>query len=106
VLEKLGKIPMESWSYKTEVGKPRHVGPMAQDFYAAFGLGSSDKAINEIDLNGISMTAIQALEQRTDELKAKTKEVEALSAETAQLKRQLADTNARLERLERALAKP
>jgi hypothetical protein len=88
VLRKVAALPIQSWAYKTELGKPRHVGPVAQDFHAAFGLGSTDTGITEVDLAGINMTAIQAL-----------------AAENQRLKQALADTNARLERLERALAK-
>ncbi len=89
VLRKLSRMPLETWRYKEEVGGPLHLGPMAQDFHAAFGLGLNDKTINTLDIDGINMVAIQALERRTAEVEA--------------LKKQLADTNARLDRLERRL---
>ena len=104
VLRKVSGLPMQSWAYKTEEGHPRHVGPMAQDFYAAFGLGSSDRMITELDLSGINMVAVQALAARTAELQAETEKVKELEAQTRELQRQLAETNARLERIERALA--
>ena len=56
----------------------RHLGPMAQDFKAAFGLGESDKMINIVDANGVLMVAVQALYRRVQALEA---EVEALRAE-------------------------
>ena len=39
----------------------RHVGPMAQDFYAAFGVGEDDRDITSIDEDGVALAAIQAL---------------------------------------------
>ena len=53
----------------------RHLGPMAQDFKAAFGLGDSDTVINMVDANGVVMVALQALYRRVLVLEA---EVEAL----------------------------
>ena len=40
---------------------------MAQDFFAAFGLGASDKTISTVDSQGVALLAIQALEQRKGE---------------------------------------
>ena len=37
------------------------MGPVAQDFSAAFGLGESDKHINTIDADGVALGAIQGL---------------------------------------------
>ena len=34
---------------------------MAQDFYAAFGLGTDEKHITPLDANGIALAAIQGL---------------------------------------------
>ncbi|SDH49302.1 hypothetical protein SAMN04487996_14014 [Dyadobacter soli] len=47
-------------------------GPMAQDFNAAFGLDgvSNDTTINTVNIDGVNMAAIQALEKRTRELQA------------------------------------
>jgi hypothetical protein len=44
VLQKVARMPIESWSYKAEPSSIRHVGPAAQDFYSAFGLGLDDRA--------------------------------------------------------------
>jgi len=60
VLDKVAALPIERWSYKSERGV-RHVGPMAQDFYAAFGVGEDDKHITSIDENGVALAAIKAL---------------------------------------------
>jgi hypothetical protein len=61
VLNRLVVLPVESWSYKAEGGDVRHIGPMAQDFAKAFGLGSSDKTIAMVDANGVAIAAVQAL---------------------------------------------
>ena len=79
VLRRLSALPISTWSYK-EAGEPtRHIGPMAQDFAAAFGVGRSDRYINSIDAIGVTMAAVQALETRVREL----------SAEVAALKKRL-----------------
>jgi hypothetical protein len=60
VLAKLDALPISRWSYKTERGV-RHVGPMAQDFYTAFGVGEDDRHITSIDEDGVALAAIKAL---------------------------------------------
>ncbi len=61
ILAKLAAIPIPTWSYKSQKESIRHIGPMAQDFYAAFGLGEDDKHISTIDADGIALISIQAL---------------------------------------------
>jgi hypothetical protein len=60
VLAKVATLPVSTWRYKTEPGV-RHVGPMAQDFYAAFGVGEDDRHITSIDEDGVALAAIKAL---------------------------------------------
>ncbi len=48
ILAKLDALPVSMWSYTSE-NRVRHVGPMAQDFYAAFGVGADDRHIATID---------------------------------------------------------
>jgi hypothetical protein len=64
VLDKVAALPISRWSYKSERGV-RHVGPMAQDFYAAFGVGEDDKHITSIDEDGVALAAIKALHMLT-----------------------------------------
>ena len=64
VLAKVAQLPISRWSYKSERGV-RHVGPMAQDFYAAFGVGEDDKHITSIDEDGVALAAIKALHAQT-----------------------------------------
>jgi trimeric autotransporter adhesin len=97
VLEKIRGFELSSWNFIGHDPKQfRHYGPMAQDFYAAFGqdgLGQigSETTINSGDLAGILMIAVQALEKRTAELKhtkaqlaAMAERLEALELRTNQ----------------------
>ena len=63
VLKRVIDLPVTQWRYQSEVSGARHVGPMAEDFHAAFGLGDSDKTINVIDASGVALAAIQGLNQ-------------------------------------------
>jgi hypothetical protein len=76
ILESVASLPISRWSYLTEGAHITHLGPMAQDFKAAFGLGDSDKTILQVDADGVALVAIQALNAR----------VEKLAAENAALK--------------------
>jgi hypothetical protein len=69
-------MPVREWSYKAQGEGIRHVGPTAQDFRAAFGLGDDPLGINTIDADGIALRAIQALEARTREYEARIKVLE------------------------------
>ena len=78
VLEKVAALPLQSWSYTNRPGV-KHVGPMAQDFRAAFGLGEDDKHIATVDADGVALAAIQGLNQKlTDELRQKGTEITEL----------------------------
>jgi hypothetical protein len=100
VLAKIRRMSLTSWNYIGHDPKAfRHYGPVAQDFFAAFGhdgIGTigTPTTITSTDLDGIVMIAAQALEKRTVK---QGKEMNALRAENAKLK-------ARLEALERKIA--
>ena len=88
VLDRLTSIPISSWNYKTQDDSVRHVGPMAQDFYAAFGLGLGDRSIDTVDADGVALAAIQGLneklaerEREIEDLRARVDELEHLEAE-------------------------
>jgi trimeric autotransporter adhesin len=100
VLARLRKVPVSTWNYISEGERARHLGPMAEDFHAAFGLGTSDKAIGVQDAVGVSLAAVKALDARTLELQQKTAEVEALRSKVDTLEQRLAA----LEQLLRAQA--
>jgi hypothetical protein len=65
-LARLSALPVSLWSYKTENGV-RHIGPMAEDFHQAFGLGEDDKHIAPGDQAGIALLAAQGLNQAMQE---------------------------------------
>jgi hypothetical protein len=100
ILQRVAALPIKTWNYKSQDASVRHIGPMAQDFYAAFGLGSGDKTISTIDLDGVALAAIQGLHQENLALKA---ENAALKTETAALKAEVAALGARLAAIEQAL---
>lgn len=86
LLAKLTQIPILEWSYKTEDKNIRHIGPMAQDFRKAFGLGYDDVSIGTVDADGISLACIQALEKRTTD---QAKELADIKAYNQQLEQRL-----------------
>ncbi len=61
VLEGLAGLPLTTWRLRDGEPGVRHLGPMAEDFYAAFGLGDGDRAINTLDADGVAFAAIQGL---------------------------------------------
>jgi hypothetical protein len=76
VLETLATVPVSTWSYKSDDPRVRHLGPMAQDLYAAFGLGNTDRAYNPIDAHGIALAAIKALYERAEAQDARIERLE------------------------------
>lgn len=77
ILEKLASLPISSWHYKSEANHVTHIGPMAQDFKASFGLGDGDKTIATVDADGVNMAAIKALYEQVKSLTKKVQELEA-----------------------------
>ena len=66
VLAKVVALPVSRWNFKEDKSS-RHVGPMAQDFYAAFGTGVDDKHIATVDADGVALAAIQGLNQKLEQ---------------------------------------
>jgi hypothetical protein len=93
VLASLVNIPITSWNFKSDEKGVRHIGPMAQDFYAAYGVGRDDLHISTTDADGVALAAIQGLNEIVEE---KDAEIEALQAQNAELE-------ARLTALEQAM---
>jgi len=61
ILARLATIPVEAWNYEAQPAAIRHIGPMAQEFAAAFGVGEDDRHINMVDAYGVTLASIQAL---------------------------------------------
>jgi hypothetical protein len=85
VLARVTQLPLSQWSYRNEP-TVRHLGPVAQDFRAAFGLGEDERTISTVDSAGVALAAIQGL--------------------NAKLERENAALRERLERIEAQLAAP
>jgi hypothetical protein len=82
ILNKVLCLPLSEWSYKTDA-TTRHIGPMGQDFYSTFNIGTDEKHIAPIDEGGVALAAIQGFNQKlTEELKRR-------DAENAELKNRL-----------------
>jgi hypothetical protein len=68
-LERVAGLPISTWRYYWEPPQVRHLGPMAQDWAATFGLGVNDTTIAVVDANGVALVSIQALYQLIGELR-------------------------------------
>jgi hypothetical protein len=86
VLAKVATLPISEWSYSAEGTGVRHLGPMAQDFYAAFGLGEDDRHIATVDEEGIALAAIKALHA---DVRARDRQLAGLDAKMSRLEQRL-----------------
>jgi hypothetical protein len=100
VLQALRSIPIQTWNYTQDADAVRHMGPMAQDVYAAFGLGIGEEHLAPLDVNGIALASIQALADRLD---AQSEENASLRDDVAALQEQNARLAERVARLEAAV---
>jgi hypothetical protein len=102
VLEKVAALPLARWNYKAAPGA-EHIGPVAQDFHAAFGLnGRDDKHIATVDADGVALAAIQGLNEKLEVRGQKSElRIQKLEAENAILRQELNTVKALLERLNR-----
>jgi hypothetical protein len=90
VLDAVVAMPLSTWNYKEQGDSVRHMGPMAQDFHAAFGLGVSDKMIDTIDPDGVSLAAIQGLNEKLiEEIETKDTEIAELLASQHEMQSEL-----------------
>jgi hypothetical protein len=85
ILDKVVALPISTWSYNNDP-TTRHIGPMAQDFAAAFAVGPDDKHIMTVDADGVVLAAIQGLHQM----------MQQKDQEIAQLRRKLQAIEAKL----------
>jgi hypothetical protein len=76
VLESVAQLPVSTWSYNHDDPSVRHLGPMAQDLYATFGLGNTDRAYDSVDAHGIAFAAIKALYEEAHEQNARIERLE------------------------------
>jgi hypothetical protein len=89
VLAKVASLPITTWNFKT-MNDGRHMGPMAQDFYAAFGLGGGDTTITTVDPDGVAPAAIQGLNEKVDRRSERAEvRIQKLETENTELKKRL-----------------
>ena len=99
VLERLSEVPITRWNMKGQNPNVHHLGPVAQDFHAAFGLGEDDEHINTGDALDVAFAAIQGLYQVVQE---KEEQVAAYQQQVDTLHQQNEDLAARVTALEQA----
>ena len=87
ILDQVAALPITKWNFKFQEDSWRHIGPMAQDFSAAFGVGFDDLHISNADSNGVALAAIQGLHQMVKERDA---QIAALEQRLAALEQRLA----------------
>lgn len=95
MLAQVVRLPLSTWHYTNETSVT-HIGPMAQDFQAAFRVGSDDKHIATVDADGVLFAAIQGL---NDVLKEKDARIAALESKLARQEQTLATCLAAVEKL-------
>jgi hypothetical protein len=96
VLAKVVELPIATWRYKGDDPNVHHLGPMAQDFAAAFGLGPDDRHIAPLDAAGVSLAAIQALHKQVEQ---KDAAIQDLRQRNTDLEKRLADLEALVSKL-------
>jgi hypothetical protein len=113
ILDRLATLSLSTWNGKGSDPRDRHLGPMAQDFHALFGLGTDDTKIASADLSGVGLAAIQGLYQRLRVVKAQAVEqqatIDAQQNDIAELKRrvdELQTLRAELTALRQAMLEP
>ena len=116
VLARVRALPITTWSMIGGDRSVRHLGPVAEDFYHAFGLGLGETTIGLGDIDGVNLAGVKALEARTTELRRELdaraaelrQEREARAAETAALRGELAELRAQVQAIaaREAAAKP
>jgi len=101
VLARVAALPITQWKYKVEPAGTKHLGPMAQDFHAAFGLnGADDKHIATVDEDGVALAAIQGLNEKVETSSQNAEvSIRKLEAENAELKQSVDELRAMVKQL-------
>ena len=100
VLDKLAATPVERWNYKWEADNSTpHIGPMAQDFKAAFYPGRDDKSISTLEFDGVELAAIQGLNHKLNEKDAAIKKLKEKADKMDSLGQQLKELRATVNQL-------
>lgn len=86
MLQRVRDLPISTWNFTADDPLIRHIGPMAQDFAALFGVGADDRHIHPLDGQGVALAAIQGL----------LGEVQAVQAANARLAERVAALEGRV----------
>ncbi|HEV7491345.1 MAG TPA: hypothetical protein VGO25_11095 [Rhodanobacteraceae bacterium] len=108
ILAKLVAMPVQTWFYKQAHDEGQHMGPVAEDFAATFGLGKDERHIATVDESGVAFAAIQGLNQKVESENARLEglnaelgtKANAIAEQNEALRGELARVQARLEKLE------
>ena len=97
-LHLVASLPISEWNY---IGyEQRHIGPMAQDFHAQFPLNDSDTTLNDADLHGVALAAIQGLNEKVEVRSAKSEDsIRELAAKNAALEKEVTELKALVQSL-------
>jgi hypothetical protein len=95
ILAKVAALPITRWNFTNDL-RTAHMGPVAQDFKAAFDLGSDDKTIATVDADGVALAAIQGLNQKLNE---KDAEIQSLKQQNDSLAERLNELEAAVKSL-------
>jgi len=108
VLAKLIAMPVQTWFYKDAHDEGQHMGPVAEDFAATFGLGKDERHIATVDESGVAFAAIQGLNQKVESENARLEglnaelrtKADSIAEQNEALRSELSRVQARLEKLE------
>ena len=108
VLDGVLALGISRWQYK-DSAEGFHIGPMAEDFFAAFGTGGSDRHIATVDADGVALAAIQGLNSKLERenaaLREELGEVAALRSQLAAMQTELGALRRNLQQLQDASAR-
>lgn len=76
LLAKLESLPVPSWNYRGSSTEERHIGPVAEDFHAAFGVGADPRFLAPADVAGVALASVKALQDQVKERDVRIGELE------------------------------
>lgn len=86
VLSSLSRLEISRWQYRDDAAGAEHMGPMAEDFHGAFGLGADDKHISPGDMAAVALSSLQEMDRRSQ---AQSEEIERLRGQVSSLEQRL-----------------
>jgi hypothetical protein len=102
VLSEVAQLPIATWNYKSQNADIRHIGPTAQEFFAAFKVGDDNRHITDIDEGGVALAAVQGLNQKLEaELKTKDAQLAEQQRINDRQEEEIRDLTQMVERLRR-----